>query len=137
MSWKCPECGSKRLTVMVEVTAELTQYGEGDDYNFETTTDSSDHQWDENSAMTCCDCDHCAIADEFDIESIAAKAPASQCRHGDTAGGVCLDCKVDTTAGECDCGFDPADENDHEDWCAMIQRDAARLVGKLGAGGAS
>jgi len=51
MSWQCPKCNSARLSVTVQVEAKLTQSED----NFETDADG-DHAWDDDSPMTCSDC---------------------------------------------------------------------------------
>lgn len=63
MSWKCPECGSSDLVVMVLVAAALTQHPDG---AFETDADG-DHEWDGCSSMTCTDCNYCAASASFEV----------------------------------------------------------------------
>lgn len=62
MTWKCPECGSDRLTVVVTTTARLIQSED----NFETEV-QGDHEWGEESYMECLDCDHGGNAGEFEV----------------------------------------------------------------------
>ena len=61
MSWKCPNCGSKNLSVTVTTEARLIQY----DDNFETEVEG-DHEWDGDSLMTCHDCHFCAASRQFE-----------------------------------------------------------------------
>ena len=63
--WLCPRCGGHSLDVVVEVTARLDQYKDG---NFETDTDCSDHEWGENSVMSCRDCGNSDIAGAFEVQ---------------------------------------------------------------------
>ncbi len=65
--WNCPKCGSDNLQVTVECFALLIQH---DKEQFETETyadglSDNSHYWDENSVMTCLDCSHTGIADNF------------------------------------------------------------------------
>lgn len=64
--YQCPKCGSTdNLEVVVEVWATLIQT---DDDNLETDTstpDDGDHEWGDNSAMRCRDCDFSDIAEKF------------------------------------------------------------------------
>lgn len=62
MSWKCPECESDSLSVVVMTSATLVQESDG---NFQTEVDG-DHEWDGNSSMTCTDCGHSGAASEFE-----------------------------------------------------------------------
>ena len=66
MPWVCPQCRSKHLDVVVQVTARLEQSSDG---NFETDLDNSDHEWGADSAMTCRDCGTSAPAAMFEEES--------------------------------------------------------------------
>lgn len=61
MTWKCPECGSTRLQVVVVTMAILTQT----DDNFETEV-VGDHEWHEESTMECLDCCHVGFAQDFE-----------------------------------------------------------------------
>ncbi len=61
MSWKCPNCGSKYLSVTVTTEARLIQYDE----NFETEVEG-DHVWDGDSLMTCHECAFCAASRQFE-----------------------------------------------------------------------
>jgi hypothetical protein len=63
--YKCPECGSTRLEVVVEVWATLIQTDEG--FETDTTTPDASHDWTENSVMRCCDCGCQEIAEEFKL----------------------------------------------------------------------
>jgi len=63
MAWKCPECASSALSVVVTVSANLLQEPDG---NFQTDV-AGDHEWDENSSMTCTDCGHSAAASDFEV----------------------------------------------------------------------
>lgn len=63
MSWKCPECGSDQLTVVVTTTARLTQTED----NFETEV-TGDHEWGEESYMDCLECGHGDNAGEFEVK---------------------------------------------------------------------
>lgn len=63
MSWKCPECESDSLSVVVMTSATLVQEPDG---NFQTDI-AGDHEWDENSSMTCTDCGHSAAASDFEV----------------------------------------------------------------------
>ncbi len=60
-AWKCPQCGSKNLSVMVTVSADLTQSGD----NFETEP-AGDHEWDGDSLMTCQNCQYTAASRQFE-----------------------------------------------------------------------
>lgn len=60
-AWVCPKCGSKKLSVMVTVSADLTQSGD----NFETEP-AGDHEWDEDSLMTCQECQYTAASRQFE-----------------------------------------------------------------------
>lgn len=60
-AWKCPQCGSKKLSVMVTVSADLTQSGD----NFETDP-NGDHEWDGDSLMTCQECQYVAASRQFE-----------------------------------------------------------------------
>lgn len=62
--WKCPECGSDRLKVVVEVECNLIQEPDG---NFQTEERDCNHEWTENSVMTCRDCGEQDIADKFEV----------------------------------------------------------------------
>lgn len=61
--WNCPSCKSTNLTVSVETCVKLIQ---GDDENFETDADGSDHVWDANSGMVCNDCNFAGKAGQFE-----------------------------------------------------------------------
>ena len=63
MPWKCPNCGSTRLTVTVTTEAKLIQYAE--DENFETVVEGND-VWDGDSLMTCHECAFCAASRQFE-----------------------------------------------------------------------
>ncbi len=70
MRYHCPKCQSTDLRVVVESWATLHQTQNGDDVDLETDTgDSLAHEWDENSAMECSDCGHCAISLAFDTDA--------------------------------------------------------------------
>ena len=60
-AWKCPQCGGKKLSVMVTVSADLTQSGD----NFETEP-NGDHEWDGDSLMTCQNCQYTAASRQFE-----------------------------------------------------------------------
>lgn len=60
-AWACPQCGSKNLSVMVTVSANLTQSGD----NYETDP-NGDHEWDGDSLMTCRECQHTAASRQFE-----------------------------------------------------------------------
>ena len=60
-AWKCPQCGGKKLSVMVTVSADLTQTGD----NFETEP-AGDHLWDGDSLMTCQECQYTAASRQFE-----------------------------------------------------------------------
>lgn len=60
-AWKCPQCGGKKLSVMVTVSADLTQSGD----NFETEP-AGDHEWDGDSLMTCQNCQYTAASRQFE-----------------------------------------------------------------------
>lgn len=60
-AWACPQCGSKNLSVMVTVSANLTQSGD----NFETDP-NGDHEWDGDSLMTCRECQYTAASRQFE-----------------------------------------------------------------------
>ena len=60
-AWKCPQCGSEKLSVMVTVSADLTQSGD----NFETDP-NGDHEWDGDSLMTCQECQYAAASRQFE-----------------------------------------------------------------------
>ena len=60
-AWVCPQCGSKKLSVVVTVSADLTQSGD----NFETDP-NGDHEWDGDSLMTCRECQHTAASRQFE-----------------------------------------------------------------------
>lgn len=76
MAWKCPNCGSKRLSVMVTVSADLTQSGD----NFETDA-NGDHEWDGDSLMTCGGCGYCTASRHFDQGISEEQALARILRH--------------------------------------------------------
>ena len=61
MTWKCPKCDSKNLTVTVTTEARLTQYSG----NFETEVED-DHEWDGDSLMTCNRCSYCSASRQFE-----------------------------------------------------------------------
>lgn len=60
-AWVCPKCGGKKLSVMVTVSADLTQSGD----NFETEP-AGDHLWDGDSLMTCQECQYTAASRQFE-----------------------------------------------------------------------
>ena len=60
-AWVCPQCGGKKLSVMVTVSADLTQNGD----NFETEP-NGDHEWDGDSLMTCQNCQYTAASRQFE-----------------------------------------------------------------------
>ena len=66
MSWKCPKCGSQRLTVVVQTEVRLTQYADGE---FETDSVGNEHEWNEGSLMRCLDCEHADAALSFETEA--------------------------------------------------------------------
>ncbi len=76
MNWKCPNCGSDRLSVMVTVSADLIQNGE----NFETDA-AGDHEWDGDSLMTCKECSYCNASRQFDHGISEEEALARIIRH--------------------------------------------------------
>ncbi len=76
MSWKCPNCGSKTLSVMVTVSADLTQSAD----NYETDP-NGDHEWDGDSRMTCKDCNYCSASRQFDQGISEEQALARILRH--------------------------------------------------------
>lgn len=76
MAWKCPNCGSKKLSVMVTVSADLTQSGD----NFETDP-NGDHEWDGDSLMTCNSCSYCSASRQFDQGISEEQALARILRH--------------------------------------------------------
>lgn len=63
MTWKCPECSSRNLTVSAVVEVRLHQYREA---HFETDAEG-DHEWDGGSLMTCTDCSYCAASSTFEV----------------------------------------------------------------------
>ena len=58
---KCPQCGGKKLSVMVTVSADLTQSGD----NF-WTEPAGDHEWGGDSLMTCQNCQYTAASRQFE-----------------------------------------------------------------------
>ena len=73
--YRCPECGSDNLEVVVEVWATLIQKGDG--FETDTTTPAdANHEWGDNSAMRCRDCDAQEIAERF--EAGAGDSPPSE-----------------------------------------------------------
>ena len=60
-AWVCPKCGGKKLSVMVTVSADLTQTGD----NF-WTEPAGDHEWDGDSLMTCQNCQYTAASRQFE-----------------------------------------------------------------------
>lgn len=76
MAWKCPNCGSKSLSVTVTTEARLIQYGG----NFETEVEG-DHEWDGESLMTCLDCSYCSASHQFDQGISEEQALARILRH--------------------------------------------------------
>lgn len=62
MEWNCPKCGSTNLRVATLTWVALIQHENGE---FETSLLSSDHEWDGNSCMQCCECNHADAADSF------------------------------------------------------------------------
>lgn len=76
--WNCPSCKSTNLTVSVETCVKLIQ---GDDENFETDADGSDHVWDANSGMVCNDCNFAGKAGQFEDDFTARlKAMVNEAR---------------------------------------------------------
>lgn len=70
--YQCPKCKSTNLRVVVESWATLHQDDADDPDNIQTdTSDSLAHEWGENSAMECGDCQHCEISEAFDTEAVA------------------------------------------------------------------
>jgi hypothetical protein len=66
--YRCPECDSINLEVVVEVWATLIQNAEG----FETDTSTPDdgsHELGDNSVMRCRDCDCQEISERFKVAS--------------------------------------------------------------------
>ena len=64
--YRCPECGSANLEVVVEVWATLIQT----DDNLETDTTipkTGDHEWGDESIMRCTDCHWDDIAEKFAV----------------------------------------------------------------------
>ena len=66
--YRCPECGSISLEVVVEVWATLTQNAEAFETDTSTPKDAS-HEWGDNSVMRCQDCDCQEIAERFKVAS--------------------------------------------------------------------
>lgn len=64
--WQCPKCGSLNLRVIVEIWANLIQPSDG---CWETDIDDGDHEWNENSGMTCRQCGHSTNASEFEVSA--------------------------------------------------------------------
>ena len=64
--YRCPECGSTNLEVVVEVWATLIQTDDNTETDT-TTPKNGDHEWGDNSAMRCVDCDHSDIAERFAV----------------------------------------------------------------------
>jgi hypothetical protein len=62
MTWKCPKCQSKNLSVEVKIMARLYQ----SQHNFETVDVGSDHEWDETSLMLCHNCRFAGEVHEFE-----------------------------------------------------------------------
>ena len=60
-AWVCPKCGGKKLSVMVTVSADLTQTGD----NF-WTEPAGDHEWGGDSLMTCQNCQYTAASRQFE-----------------------------------------------------------------------
>ncbi len=53
--YRCPNCGSTNLEVIVQVWATLIQAD--DNFQTDTTTpDNSSHEWSDESPMRCVDC---------------------------------------------------------------------------------
>lgn len=74
MRYHCPQCKSTNLRVVIESWATLYQEQNGDEVDLSTDTDGSlAQEWDENSAMECSDCGHCAISEEFETETSAGQ----------------------------------------------------------------
>ena len=64
--YRCPECGSTNLEVVVEVWATFIQTD--DNIETDTTTPKTgDHYWGDNSAMRCIDCNCQEIAEKFAV----------------------------------------------------------------------
>ena len=66
--YRCPECGSVSLEVVVEVWAMLIQIAEGFATDTSTPKDGS-HEWGDNSVMRCGDCDCSEITERFKVAS--------------------------------------------------------------------
>lgn len=69
--YRCPQCSSTNLEVVVEVRAKLIQK---DDGNFQTDTSTPDngnhnHDWDSNSLMICNECGEEDIAEAFQYQT--------------------------------------------------------------------
>jgi hypothetical protein len=65
MRWQCPKCQSTHLTVVVMTEAVLTQVAHDDDFSTEIV---GDHEWSEDSWMTCKECDHGDRAEAFETK---------------------------------------------------------------------
>ena len=63
MTWQCPKCGGRSLTVSVVTTARLTQ---SDPENFQTEIEG-DQEWDGRSSMACEECNHVGEAALFEM----------------------------------------------------------------------
>lgn len=75
--WKCPSCKSQDLNVSIQTVAELTQHDEED---FETDV-VGDHEWCDESIMTCRNCGYSNPSrffkqDEDTVESLLAPVRA-------------------------------------------------------------
>lgn len=68
--YRCPQCKSKRLEVVVEMWAALEQDEETGD--FQTDIDEAenhDQEWGGDSTMRCVDCEYAAEVNSFDEEN--------------------------------------------------------------------
>lgn len=63
MKWQCPDCKGILLKVSILTEGHLTQESDG---NFQTEVEG-DHEWDEDSAMTCEECGCMSKAGEFEV----------------------------------------------------------------------
>lgn len=59
--WKCPRCNSEDLTVCISTVAKLTQHAE-DDFDTDVV---GDHEWGDESHMTCRDCGYASPSKAF------------------------------------------------------------------------
>jgi len=107
--FECPKCGSDNIEVQISTWAKLIQ----SDDNVETDAYDShngDHEWDGDSQMYCCECDHRGKASTFstdtleeDEEDKCRKCGESAPAGGDGWDGLCGNCADKAEKAEATC----------------------------------